>query len=156
MQAQFPIVETGNFTHPIDATDVMTVQPRDLYHALRVLVDDGHALALFQGADDGVRAGVEAAFWRSFKGPERLGNATLLRFWAMVDVMKHSRLKAMFLERGFTMLDHVAAACATQRMNVRFGFVPQRVAGAVHASERSAAEARRQQPMVSIFGTRAA
>ena len=154
MQAQFHLVATNNFAQPIDPTDVMTVQARDLDHAVRVLIDEGHALVLFQGADEGIRAEVEAAFWRSFKGPQRIGSATLLRFWALVDVLHHSRLNTMFLDRGFNLLDHMAKACAQSRMNVQWGFAPQRIIAAVIASERAAADAVR--PMVSIFGTRAA
>jgi hypothetical protein len=141
MQAQFTVVETANFTHVLNHTDVMTVSARDLDHALRVLIDDGHALVLFNGADADVRADIEAAFWRSFKGPARHGHATMLRFWALLDVMGSRRLNAMFLDRGFAFLDHLIAAAAAQRLNIGWGFNPQRMVMAVLASEHAAAGA---------------
>jgi hypothetical protein len=141
MQTKFTVVETANFTQPLDQTDVMTVTAGDLDHALRVLVDEGHALALFNGADENVRAELEAAFWRSFKGPARHGHATMLRFMALLDVLASRRLNTMFLDRGFAMIDHLAVACAKERLNLKWGFNPQRVVMAVLVSERAAADA---------------
>ena len=140
MQAQFTLVDTANVTQPIDPTDVMTVQRRDLDHALHILIDEGHALVLFHGADDAIRRAFETAFWRTFKGPDRLGSATLLRFWALVDALQHKRLNTMFLDRGFAMIDHLVAGASVQRLNVCWGFNPQRIVSAVIASEREAWE----------------
>ena len=156
MQAQFTLVETASFTRPIDPADVMRVQHRDLDHALRVLIDEGHAFVVFHGADEAIRNEIGAAFWRSFRGPVRLGSATLLRFWALVDVLAHKRLNTMFLDRGFAMIDHLVAAGAGQRLNVHWGFNPQRMVSAVMASERAALDAGRREPMVSVIGARAA
>ena len=141
MQAQFTVVETATFTKPLDHTDVMTVQNRDLAHALRVLIDNGNALVLVNGADDATRANIEAAFWRSFKGPARVGGAILLRFWALVDVMGHKRLNTMFFNRGYAMVEHLAVAASVQRLNITWGFNPQRILSAVLAGEVAAAAA---------------
>lgn len=113
-------------TAAFDTTDIPTV-PRDaLALAMRLLIDDGRGLILMRGASPEDRARLEKSFWAEFKGETAEGVATLLRLWSMIDVFQSRRLRALLLDRGFQLVHKALAEAAHQRINIAWGFNPQR------------------------------
>jgi len=118
----------------LDHTDIPTVPADALKAVMDLIVERGQALVLFHGASPDTRRAIETAFWQSHTGDRTTGNATLIRFWHLVDAMSARRVKSMFLDRGYSALAPLAAAAATQRLNVHWGFKPQHLVQALSVS----------------------
>jgi hypothetical protein len=58
-----------------------------------------------------------------------------LRLWSLVDVFKAARLRDLLLDRGYALLADAARVAAEQRINIDWGFNPQRMLTAL-ASRR--------------------
>lgn len=111
----------------IDLSDLPQAHPQTLALAMRLLVEDGRALVLLSGAEADDRARIEARFWERFDGPTADGVVALLRLWSLVEVFQARRLRALLLDRGYALLADAAREAAVQRMNVDWGFNPQRM-----------------------------
>ena len=111
----------------IDLTDLPKAAPETLALAMRLLIEDGRALILLRGASEEDRARLEERFWLRFEGSTAEGVVALLRLWSLVDVFKASRLRALLMDRGYALLADAARAAAEQRINVTWGFNPQRM-----------------------------
>ncbi len=118
----------------LDLSDVPAVSSAQLADVLNILVSQGRAGVLFRGPDAADRAEVEAAFWEIHDGSTAEGVATLLRFWALVDVFKNKRMVTVLRDRGYAILSVAAKAASTMRFNANWGFNPQRFIWALDAS----------------------
>ncbi len=126
-------VRHGQATH-LDPTDIAMVPAGALQAVVDRLVERGQALVLFHGAPPAMRVEIERAFWQDHAGDRMIGNATLIRFWHLVDAMSARRLKNLFLERGYAALAPLAACAASTRLNVHWGFKPQHLVAALTAN----------------------
>lgn len=111
----------------IDLTDLPRAEPETLALAMRLLIEDGRALILLRGATPADRARLEERFWERFDGTTAEGVVALLRLWSLVEVFKAARLRAILLDRGYALLADAARVAAEQRVNVTWGFNPQRM-----------------------------
>ncbi|MCB1514026.1 MAG: hypothetical protein H6876_00075 [Hyphomicrobiaceae bacterium] len=111
----------------IDLTDLPQAKPETLALAMRLLIEDGRALILMRGATPEDRSNLEERFWQRFDGPTAEGVVALIRLWSLVDVFKAARLRALLLDRGYALLADAARAAAHQRINMTWGFNPQRM-----------------------------
>lgn len=111
----------------IDLTDLPKAEPETLALAMRLLIEDGRALILLRGATPEDRARLEERFWQRFEGTTADGVVALLRLWSLVDVFKAARLRAILMDRGYALLADAARVAAEQRINIDWGFNPQRM-----------------------------
>lgn len=109
-----------------DTTDLPVVRRAAMALAIHLLIEDERGLVLINGATDADRDRLEARFWDSFDGDTTEGVATLVRLWSLIDVFQSRRLRQMFLERGFSMIPAAAKVAAASRLNLDWGFNPQR------------------------------
>lgn len=123
------------FANAIDATDIPIVPATALNLAVAAMVDTGHGLSIINGASQSAREQIEIAFWQNFDGDRSIGITALIRFWQLVDTMSARRLKAMFLDRGYAALAPLAAAAATLRLNMIWGFKPQHLVATLLAAD---------------------
>ena len=118
-----------------DTTDLPIVRRAALALAMHLLIEDERGLVLINGASDADRDRLEARFWDCFDGDTTEGVATLVRLWSLVAVFQSRRLRQLFLERGFSMIPAAVNAAATGRLNLDWGFNPQRFLMALSKGE---------------------
>lgn len=121
-------------TAAFDTTDLPTVPREALALAMNLLVADGRGLVVTRGATEEDRTRLEARFWAEFQGDTAEGVATLLRLWSMIDVFQSRRLRALLLDRGFMLIQKAVTEAARQRINIEWGFNPQRFLMALAAA----------------------
>ena len=121
----------------LDLSDVPVVPSEQINGVLNILVSQGRAGVLFRGADANDREEVEAAFWDSHQGSTAEGVATLLRFWALVELFQSKRLTSVLHNRGYAILSAAANAASDMRFNANWGFNPQRFIWALDATMKS-------------------
>jgi len=114
-------------TAAIDLTDLPKAKPETLALAMRLLIEDGRSLILLRGASPEDRSRLEQRFWDTFDGPTAEGAVALIRLWSLVDVFKAARLRELLMDRGYSLLADAARAAAGQRINMAWGFNPQRM-----------------------------
>lgn len=131
----------------LDLTDLPFVAPETLALAMGLLIEDGRALVLMRGASPEDRARLEARFWQRFEGSTQDGVVALLRLWSLVDVFSARRLQALLLDRGYALLADAVRVAACERINLSWGFNPQRVLAALK---------RRRPNLTVVQGSRAA
>jgi len=112
---------------PIDLTDVPKVSVFELSRPMKILIDKERALVLLKGASVDDRRVVEKAFWDSYRGETSRGVATLLRFWCLVEAFSARRFKAILLHKGYQAIGPAVTAASKLRLNVHWGFNPQRL-----------------------------
>lgn len=113
--------------HPsFDTTDLPQVRRAALALAMHLLIEDERGLVMLNGSTAADRKRLEAMFWECYDGDTREGVATLVRLWAMVDVFQTRRLKAILLGRGFKLIEQAVTVAASSRINLDWGFNPQR------------------------------
>jgi hypothetical protein len=122
-------------TISFDQSDVPLVRSSDMTIALRAVVEAGRARVFFEGADASDRGLIEGAFWKSYQGEAAQGGITLLRLWCLIDALQTRRLKARLFDSGFSFLDAAVIAAANLRLNLEWGFAPQRLIWAVVRAE---------------------
>lgn len=121
----------GTASSGIDFSDVPPVAEDDLALAIGVMIEAERALMLVKGATRADRTTFEAAFWHEFDGETAAGVATLIRFWSLVDAFQSRRLRALFMQRGYEVLRPAIKAAASLRLNLDWGFNPQRLIWAI-------------------------
>lgn len=119
----------------IDLTDVPRVREKDLALAIRAMLKTGQAPALIKGLSRMDRRAIEAAFWVQFEGATATGVATLIRFWYLVEAFQARRLRVLLSLRGHAVLRAAATAAASHRLNLNWGFSPQRLIWAIETAE---------------------
>lgn len=122
---------TNGHVSTLDPTDIPVISADAVQRLIDLIVERGQALVLFHGATPSARADIERAFWQAHSGDRISGNATLIRFWHLVEAMSGRRLKILFLERGFAALAPLSACAASARLNVHWGFKPQHLVAAL-------------------------
>jgi hypothetical protein len=110
-----------------DLSDVPPVEDRLLKRLVELMAANGRSRILFKGATREDRDVLEDAFWAEYRGETAVGVAALVRFWAMIEVVGTRRLGERLLREGFLILRPLARASARLRMNVKWGFNPQRM-----------------------------
>ena len=113
-------------TTTIDRTDVPQVSAQDLFMPMRVLIQKGRGLALLRGLSEDELRALENEIWAHFSSDFETRVAVALRFRALVDVFASRRLKDLLLQHGFKTIARAISEAASQRLNTRFGFSPQR------------------------------
>lgn len=114
-------------TPAFDMTDVPKASPETLALAMRLLIEEGRVLVLMRGPTNDDRRHLEKRFWENFEGATQDGVVSLVRLWSLVDVFKARRLQSLLLDRGYALLADAARVAAEQRLNIDWGFNPQRV-----------------------------
>ncbi len=122
-------------TRTFDQTDVPLVNAREMATALLAVVEAERARVFFQGADASDRSMIEGAFWKSFDGDAAQGGIILLRLWCLIDALQSRRLKARLFDRGFAFLEAAVAAAADLRLNLDWGFAPQKLIWGIDRAE---------------------
>lgn len=110
-----------------DLTDLPRTAPETLALAMRLLIEDGRALILIRGASNDDRQRLEQRFWQRYDGETSEGVAALIRLWSLVEVFQSRRIRALFLERGYALIADAVRIAGEQRLNITWGFNPQRV-----------------------------
>ncbi len=118
-----------------DTTDLPMVRRAALALAMHLLIDDERGLILLRGATPADRASLEAKFWDCFDGDTREGVATLVRLWSLIDVFQARRMRELLLNRGFRVVQAAIEVAASSRLNVQWGFNPQRFVMALSTAE---------------------
>lgn len=126
----------------LERSDVAPVPAMVMAVALSAVVQSGKAGVFFQGADADDRNVVEAAFWDAYDGNTTEGGMALIRLWALVDVLQARRLQNQLLQRGFRFIEAAAIAAGDLRLNLDWGFMPQRLFWAIDALETERAAQR--------------
>jgi len=124
----------------LEPTDVAPVPASLMLAALNAVVRSGKAGIFFEGAEAADRQLVEDAFWADYEGNTSLGGMALIRLWALVDVLQARRLQNQPLQRGFRFIEAAAIATGDLRLNLEWGFMPQRLFWAIATIEKDHAE----------------
>lgn len=141
-------------TRSFDITDVPMVSADSMEAIVDLVVSRGHARTFFNGHVADLRVEVEREFWARFDGPTAEGVATLVRFWALVDTMGARRVSRLLFAEGFAVLKPLARCAATLRLNVSWGFAPQRLLWAVTEAQARLPASRMGRP-AHVAGPRA-
>lgn len=110
-----------------DFTDLPRTAPETLALAMRLLIEDGRALILLRGASQDDRKRLEQRFWGRYDGETSEGVAALIRLWSLVEVFQSRRIRALFLDRGYALIADAVRIASEQRLNITWGFNPQRM-----------------------------
>lgn len=145
-------------TPAFDLTDLPPVEPRHLMIAMQIAIEHGCGLSVLHGLDEATARSLEQAFWQRFSGETAEGVASLLRFRSLSGLFKSRRLEAMLLEQGFALLAPAVHLAAGMRLNVSWGFNPQRflialaamTAQPTPAPVRGEARVRRVRPQMDL------
>lgn len=105
--------------------------------ALRAVVEAERARVFFEGADATDRQMIEGAFWKMFEGEAAQGGVILLRLWCLIDALQARRLKTQLFDRGFAFIEAAIAAAGDLRLNLDWGFAPQKLIWAINRAEAS-------------------
>lgn len=123
----------------LEPTDIATVPPVVMQTALSAVVHSGHAMVFFEGAKASDRKIVEEAFWNTYDGDTTLGGMALIRLWGLIEVLQARRLQDQLMRRGFRFIESAAIAAGSLRLNLDWGFMPQRLFWAIKAVEEARA-----------------
>ena len=130
----------------LDLNDVPVVRERDLALVMRVAIDNERALVLTRGSTPEDKHVIERAFWNEFDGSTAQGVVTLIRFWCLVEAFATKRFRAMLLNRGFELISPAVAAASKLRLNLNWGFNPQRLFWAMNEVSASPQNVTKLQP----------
>ncbi|MCL4766459.1 MAG: hypothetical protein KJZ80_09525 [Hyphomicrobiaceae bacterium] len=116
-----------------DPSDVPAVAAENIAAPMRRLIAESRGLVLLRGMTPEDAALVEASLrQRLGKEPSR-ELAALMRFRALVDVFASRRLRELMLERGHEVIAPALQTAAQLRLNLKWGFNPQRFTRALTA-----------------------
>lgn len=116
-----------------DPSDVPTVAAEDIAAPMRKLIAESRGLVLLRGLSPEDRALVEESLrQRLGKDPSR-ELAALMRFRALVEVFACRRLKDLMMERGHEVIAPALHTAAQLRLNLKWGFNPQKFTRALIA-----------------------
>ena len=116
-----------------DPNDVPTVDAEDIAAPMRRLIAASRGLVFLRGLSPEDAALVEESL------RDRLGKdpscelAALMRFRAMVEVFACRRLRDLMMERGHDVIAPALQTAARLRLNLRWGFNPQKFTRALMA-----------------------
>lgn len=107
--------------------DVALAGAPEMRIALQSVLKAGRASIFMRGATAQDRSVVEEVFWDTFEGSNARGGIALIRLWSLVDALQTRRLQDLLLQEGFRFLENAATASASLRLNLDWGFAPQRL-----------------------------
>ncbi|MBU1210413.1 MAG: hypothetical protein KJ587_03950 [Alphaproteobacteria bacterium] len=119
----------------LELTDIAPAPKAVMLAALSAVVQSGRARVFFEGAAVADRKAVEQAFWNDYDGNITEGGLALIRLWQLVDVLQSRRLQHLLLQNGFRFIEAAAIAAGELRLNLDWGFMPQRLYWAISAVE---------------------
>lgn len=122
-------------TLTFDQSDIPLAEGQEMITALQAVVEAERARVFFEGADDTDRSMIEGAFWKTFEGEAAQGGVILLRLWCLIDALQTRRLKTRLFDRGFAFLEAAVAAAGDLRLNLDWGFAPQKLIWAIDQAE---------------------
>lgn len=125
----------------MDLSDVAQVASADLWMLIQIMIEGENGLLFLRGVNETDRARIEQRFWLEFEGTTERGVAALVRFWSLVDVFQSRRLRLLLLTRGYEIFYPAAAAASQLRLNLHWGFNPQRFIWAMSALHRTSSNA---------------
>ncbi len=117
----------------LERTDVAPVDASVMLTALAAVVQSGRARVFFEDAEVADRKAIEEQFWNTYDGNTTLGGIALIRLWGLVDVLQARRLQNLVMQRGFRFIESAAMAASDIRLNLDWGFMPQRLYWAIDA-----------------------
>lgn len=116
-----------------DPSDVPTVTAEDLAAPMRRLIAEGRGLVLLRGLSREDAAMAEDALrHRLGKDPSR-ELAALMRFRALVEVFASRRLRDLMMSRGHEVIAPALQIAGELRLNLKWGFNPQKFTRALTA-----------------------
>jgi hypothetical protein len=121
-----------------DITDVPTVTPADLVLTFRRVVGSPRTLT-----GTGIEIeDLEPIFWRHFTGDTAHGVSLLLRLRSLLEVLSARRVRSLTSGGGDDLIRPLAEVAATMRLNVKWGFNPNKFLTALRTAmaEETAAE----------------
>jgi len=114
-------------------SDVPTVTADDLAAPMRQLIAEGRGLVFLRGLMPEDAKAVETCLRQRLGKEPSMELAALMRFRALVDVFACRRLNELMLERGYEVIAPTLQTAASMRLNVRWGFNPQKFYRALSA-----------------------
>lgn len=117
-----------------ELSDVPTADAGDLVAAMRALIENGRGLVLLNGATDADLDTARAAMQSRHHAEPQRALPAFVRFRQLLDVFGSRRLQQLMLEKGLALLAPALALAATQRLNARRGFNPQKFLLALNAA----------------------
>lgn len=115
-----------------DPSDVPAVAADDLAAPMRRLIAEGRGLVLLRGLSAEDTAVVAGSLAQRLGKEPPIELAALVRFKALVDVFASRRLKEILLERGHEAMAPALKVAAALRLNLKWGFNPQKFARALN------------------------
>lgn len=125
-----------------DPKDVALSGAPEMRLALQAVVKAGRASIFMRGVEERDRAAIEKVFWEDFEGRNDRGGIALVRLWYLVDALQARRLQELFLNEGYAFLESAVMAAATLRLNMDWGFAPQRLLWSINRVKAARAAAR--------------
>ena len=110
-----------------DPKDVALSGAPEMRLALQAVIKAGRSGVFMRGAEERDRVIVEELFWKTYEGRKDRGGIALIRLWYLVEAMQSRRLQDLFLGEGYAFLETAVMAAATLRLNMDWGFAPQRL-----------------------------
>lgn len=126
-------------TDIVDPTDVATVTARELAFALKILSASGGTLAEAHLLSEADIQAVEHHYWHTTGRTSARKTNVLLRFRALIDVVRARRVNALIVDGNADTLLGLLAAAASQRLNTTWGFNPHKIVRTAAALHRPAA-----------------
>lgn len=125
-----------------DPSDVPVVSGRDMLIALQAVVQAGRAGVFFQGASNDDLAAIQEEFWSAYEGSSERGGIVLIRLWSLIDVLQARRLKDRVMLSGLNAIEAAVSSAGELRLNMSWGFAPQKLIWAIERTQARAAERR--------------
>ena len=110
----------------LDTTDIPPVAPEDLAIPMRYMIASGRGLVLLRGLCERELREIEDAVWTELAPDRTRAIAVMLRFRCLVEVFAARRLTTMLLKNGFNLIAPAIRVAAEMRLNVKWGFSPQK------------------------------
>ena len=133
-----------------DLSDIPAVDAADLAAAMRSLIENGRGLLLLNGATDADLDTARTVMQSRHHAEPQRALASFVRFRHLVDVFGARRLKDLLLDTGHALLAPAIAIAASQRLNGRRGFSPQRFLLALNEVRATNVVALEQRPAAAF------
>lgn len=111
----------------IDPKDVPIAHADDMHRVFEAIVGAGLGGVFLRAPRPGERSAIETAVANSPALTPRNRGIVLLRTLALIDAMQSRRLHGVTLKKGYAFLVAANRAAGTLRLNLDWGFPPQRL-----------------------------
>lgn len=116
-----------------DPSDVPTVAAEDIAAPMRRLIAESRGLVLLRGLSPEDAALIEDSLRQRLGKDPSQQLAALMRFRALVEVFACRRLRELMMERGHEVIAPALQTAARLRLNLKWGFNPQKFTRALTA-----------------------